>query len=146
MLRFRFLPKKSYKRFFRDTNKQATAQVIKDMDAICSTFLARHQFKYGYMGATGIHTLNTEARQRMMENQPMIDELKGGRITARLIAYLFISETCQSFLRSDRGHTDGEAVFDLLKFTLDGLCQEKFLDQAAIREIIESMAPGKDHT
>lgn len=151
MLRSKFSPasflnkaQKSYKRLFKDANEKATIHVIKDINAICTTFLARYQFKYGYMGATGIHLLHTEARQRIMDNQPMIDELKEGGITSRLIAYLFISEGCQSFLRSDRCHTeqgvftaDGEAVFDLLKFTLDGLFQERFLDRASIRDIVE---------
>lgn len=156
MLRSKFQPatllnkaKNGYKRLFGYAEAQVTTQVIKDMDVICSTFLCRHQFKYGYMGAMRIYTLNAEARQRMMDNQLMIDELKGGCITTRLIAYLFISETCQSFLSSDRSHTEqgifntaGEAVFDLLKFALHELCQEKFLDKAAVRDIMESMNPA----
>ncbi len=136
--------KKTYKALVRGNCNKEKRKILKALDAISTSFLNKYEFKYGYIRPSIFNRLINEIQQRILSNDRLTTEVKEGKSDATVLAYLFLCERCQSFLCScnNSGEEqlvsyDQEAMFDILKFSLEGLCFERFLDHASLQDLLK---------
>lgn len=136
--------KKTYEEIFNGNCNKEKKKILKALEAISTSFLNKYEFKYGYIRPSIFTRLINEIQQRVLSNDRLTNEVREGKSDATVLAYLFLCERCQSFLCScDSPDTeqlvsyDQEAMVDILKFSLEGLCFERFLDHASLQDLIK---------